>query len=119
MNVAALDEAIKSAGVPIDGVARLRDGTVRIDFRPEATDQQKAAAQAIAAGWDWSPAADAAREEARHPERTDLRAAAAQALTDNAAYLAIASPTNAQIRDQTAALTRQLNRVIRRLVQLD
>lgn len=55
MSLAALDEAIKAAGVPIYGVARLNNGTVRIDFRPEATDQQRLDAQAIADGWDWTP----------------------------------------------------------------
>lgn len=53
--VADLDEAIRTAGMPIDGVARLNDGTVRIDFHPEATAQQRLDAQAIADGWDWTP----------------------------------------------------------------
>lgn len=119
MSLAALDEAIKAAGVPIDGVGRLLDGTVRIDFRPEATEQQRTQANAIAAGWDWSPAAAAAREDAKKPERTELRSAAVAAVAGNQDYLAIATPTTAQMRSQLAALTQQTNRVIRRLVQLD
>lgn len=59
MNLAALDAAIKSAGIPIDGVSGTKDTTIQ--FRPEATDEQRAAAQAILAGWDRSAEAEAAR----------------------------------------------------------
>lgn len=117
MSLAALDEAIKAV-CPIDGVARLANG-VRIDFRPEATAQQRQQAQAVADGWDWSESAQAAREDARQPERTQLRAAAAQAVADNDAFLTLASPTNAQTLAQVRALTRQNSRIIKRLVQLD
>jgi hypothetical protein len=119
MNLAPLDEAIKAAGVPIDGIGRNADGTPRVVFRPEATDMQRQQAQAILDGWDFGVAAEQARDDAKQPERTQLRQAAAQALADNTAYLAIATPTNAQIRDQVAALTRQNSRIIKRLVQLD
>jgi hypothetical protein len=68
--VTDLDEAIKAAGVPIDGVARLNNGTVRIDFAAEATDEQRTQAQAIAAGWDWTPI----------PANVALRAAATKLL---------------------------------------
>jgi hypothetical protein len=42
-----LDAAIRAAGVPIDGLARV-DGAVRIDFNSEATEQQRAQARTIA-----------------------------------------------------------------------
>lgn len=42
---------------------------------------------------------------------------AATALTNNTTYLGIASPTNAQVVAQVAALTRQMDGVIRVLVQ--
>lgn len=51
-------------------------------------------------------------------DRTGLRKAAAAAIAENDAYLALASPTNAQTLAQVRALTRQNNRIIRRLVQL-
>lgn len=44
-----------ASGAPIDGVTLLRDGSVRVDFRPEATDEQKAAAQSIVDAFDWTP----------------------------------------------------------------
>jgi len=43
----------------------------------------------------------------------DLRAKATTALTNNAAFQAIASPTNAQAVTQVQALTRQVNGLIR------
>lgn len=49
-----------------------------------------------------------------------LRSRATQALVDNRAFLAIASPTNAQNAAQVKALTRQVNGLLRlELRQLD
>jgi hypothetical protein len=55
--VTQLTEAIQAVA-PIHGVASNR----RIDFKDEATQQQRADAQAIADGWDFSDAATAQRE---------------------------------------------------------
>lgn len=49
----------------------------------------------------------------------DLHGKARQALTNNAAYLALATPTNAQNAAQVKALTRQINALIRLLVGSD
>lgn len=49
----------------------------------------------------------------------DLHAKARKALTANAAYLALATPTNAQVAAQVKALTRQTNALIRLLVAAD
>lgn len=46
----------------------------------------------------------------------DLRSKARAALSSNAAFLAIASPNNAQTAAQVKALTRQMNGVIRMLL---
>lgn len=48
-----------------------------------------------------------------------LRDRAAQALATNAAFLAVASPTNAQTLAQVKALTRQVNGILRLLVVAD
>lgn len=61
-------------------------------------------------GSNVSPAADG--------DRTGLRRAAAAAIQANADYLALASPTNAQTLAQVRELTRQNNRIIRRILQL-
>lgn len=45
-----------------------------------------------------------------------VRAKAAQALASNAAFLAIANPTNAQAVTQVQRLTREVNAIIRLLV---
>ncbi len=45
--------------------------------------------------------------------QTTLQTQAANALTTNSAFLAIAAPTNAQVLAQTKALTRQTSALIR------
>ena len=52
--------------------------------------------------------------------RQTIQAKARQALTANATYLAIASPTNAQVVAQVATLTKEVTALIRLLLgQLD
>jgi hypothetical protein len=51
-----LDSAIKAAGIPIDGVSG-EQGSIVIQFRPEATAQNQTDAAAIVAAFDWSDAA--------------------------------------------------------------
>ena len=60
-----------------------------------------------------------AAKAAKNPEKRDLKALAAQAVADNAAYLQLTSPTNAQVAAQVRKLTQQNQRVIPRLTQLD
>ena len=102
---------------PIHGVAGDQAG-VRIDFRDEATAQQRADAQTVVSSFDWSDAAHQQWLADRVPEKRDLLAAAAQAVADNDAYLSIASPTNAQNLAQIRRLTNQNNRIIRRLIKI-
>jgi hypothetical protein len=110
--------ATLAAVCPIVGVSG-EQGSIRVDYAPTATSEQQAAAQAALAAFDWSQAAHDAWVLGLNPERRDLRADAQQAIADNATFLALASPTNAQTLAQVRALTRQMNRVIRRLVQVD
>jgi hypothetical protein len=64
-------------------------------------------------------AARAAAETAR-TNRTTIEAQVAAAITANKAYVALASPTNAQTTAQVKALSRQVNGVMRLLTgQLD
>lgn len=93
--------------------------TVRIGFAPEATAEQQAAAQAVVNAFDWSAEAHAAWLAERVPERKALRGAAAQAIQANVDFLANASPNNAAVLAQVRELSRQNNRIIRRLIQLD
>ena len=52
-----IDTLLRRDGIPIHGVWVSEDGeTVRIDFRDEATAQQRDQAEALVAGLDWSEA---------------------------------------------------------------
>lgn len=116
---ARLTEAVATA-CPIEGMsinATLRSATFRATLA--ATNQQVAAAQAVIDGFDWSEAAQAAWLATRYPEREGLKAAAAGAVSDNDTFLALASPTNAQVLAQVRRLTQQNTRIIRRLSQVD
>ncbi|MFS8064112.1 MAG: hypothetical protein ACMG5Z_05940 [Luteimonas sp.] len=94
--------------------------TATIDFRPEATPQQQAAAQSALLAFDWSPAGDAAYADAQEPDLATLRDQAQGAFdaatTAIAAIDAVAVPANlaqaiAEIgrinQRQRAVLTRQ------------
>lgn len=81
--------------------------------------EQQAAAQAAINTFDWSPAAHAAWLENQNPERKTLRQAAAQAVADIDAYLALANPTNAQVVAHVRRLSQITRAVVRRLAQID
>lgn len=54
--IADLDQQLRDAGLPIEGVARFPDGTVRVDFiggNAAATPEQHSTAQTIVAAFDW------------------------------------------------------------------
>src|SRR4051812_44621266 len=90
-------------GVTVDPVLR----TVTVQFQPAATAAQRAAAQSVVTAFDWSQAAQDAWEADQKPERKAVRSAAANATAANDTFLAISSPTNAQIAAQVRELTRQ------------
>lgn len=112
-------EAAIKAVCPIDGVRVAADGSLGFDPSVAATNQQISAANSAMAAFDTSDAADAAWLEDRKPQRKAIRQAAAQVIFDNDTYLAIASPTNAQVVAQVRRLTQQNSAVIRRLIQID
>lgn len=93
--------------------------SVRIEFTPTATPQQRAAARAAVDGFDWSQAAQDAWVAALVPERKDLRDQAAQAVADLDAFLAITSPTQVQTLAVVRKLCQQNKRIIARLIQVD
>lgn len=53
LTIADLDIAIKAV-CPIDGVSGSPGGSMRIDYRPEATSEQRSAAEAVLASFDWN-----------------------------------------------------------------
>lgn len=119
-SIARLDSELRAAGVPIDGVSGgPPPAPVRVDYRPGATAAQRDQGAQIVAAFDWSDTAQRAWEDARRPERKDLRDAAAQAVSDIDAYLAVTAPTNAQNLAQVRLLSRCVKQLIRRLVQVE
>lgn len=61
-----------------------------------------------------------ATQQTANTNRDSLHSKAQAALTNNATYLAITAPTNAQVVAQVRALTRQVNALIRlEINQLD
>lgn len=111
-----LDQQLKAAGLPISGVGIALDGS--FDVRGTLTPAQRTAAQAIIAAFDPSDAAQTAWEEGQQPERKALRSAAAQAIQGNDDYLALVTPTAAQVAAQVRRLTQQNSAIIRRLIQI-
>ncbi len=113
-STARLHEAI-AAICPIVGVSVGTIGdssTVRVVFADSATAQQMADAQAVVNAFDWSDQAQTTWLALQQPERKSLKDAASQAVTDNLAFLADATVTQAEAVVQVKALTRQVNRII-------
>lgn len=80
---------------------------------PDLNEASRATAQSVV---DAHPATAQAAEARAATERTNattVRDKASTALADNKAFLAVASPTNAQVVAQVKALTRQNNALIR------
>lgn len=117
--VAAVRAVCPGANVRI-GKRALRE-TWQVVPHPDVpvTPEQIAAGQAVLSAFDDSDAAWAAWEADQQPERKGLRAAAAQTIADNNTFLALASPTNAQVLAQVKSLTQQNNRIIKRIIQID
>jgi hypothetical protein len=101
-------------GVDRDFVA-VQDGVeVRIDW----LSQQPMPTEAEIDAYDMTPAAVAAREDAKEPFLVDIKAQAQGAIDENTAFLAIASPTNAQTLAQVKRLTQQNTRIIKALARV-
>lgn len=71
LRISAFDEALRAAGIPIDGVSGVPGPSVRIDFRPEATREQRQQANDLAQAFDWSEPTPA--QERRQKAKTALQ----------------------------------------------
>lgn len=98
----------------VDFIAVQSGSTVSITW----LSAQAMPSEATINAFDMSPAAVAAREDSKEPLLADLKAQAAGAVTTNNAFIAIASPSNAQVLAQVKALTLQNTRIIRGLYRV-
>lgn len=57
-----LDEALRAAGIPIEGV-RDRGGVIEVDYSPGATAEQQQVGAAIVTGWDGAAEAKKAKRK--------------------------------------------------------
>lgn len=103
---------LAAAGVPT-GVQVVADRLQLMDLGEP--DRQTAAPVVDAHAAKAQTAIDAAQAE--RANETTIRDKATAALTDNKTFLALSSPTNAQVVAQVKALTRQNNALIRLLLQ--
>lgn len=112
-------DALLSAACPIHGTSGDGPG-LRIDYRDEATPQQRAAADAIASAFDpTDDAAQTAWERGQEPNLRDLLDAADAAVADINAYLAIAdAATNVQVRAEVKAIDRRQRAIVRALKRI-
>lgn len=90
MNLTSINKAVSKV-CPIHGMLSATEP----DFKPEATPQQRAAAQAIVDGWDWSAEAEAAREAAA--TRVDAVSGLTEKSKHAAAFRALAIVLNAEL----------------------
>lgn len=114
--------AAVAAVCPIVGIGIGTPGdsaTVKIAFAAAATGPQKTAAQAAVNAFDWSQAAEDAWEALQVPDRATLHNAATGALANIDTYLAVPSPTNAQVVAQVRLLSQCVKQVINRLIEID
>lgn len=104
---------LASAGVPVDAVTVSGPASAGVTYMPWATQAQRDQGAALLAAFDWSPAAQAAWEDAQDPERTGLRDNLAGAVADIDAFLLIADgATAAQVRAAVKKLAQVQRRVL-------
>lgn len=92
--------------------------TVSVIFNGADVGQQTAA-QTVINNFDWSDAAWEAWEDSLNTERKDIKDAAVQAIIDLDTFLAIVSPSNAQVLAVVKKLCQQNKYIIKRLIQLN
>lgn len=97
---------------------RLVSWNPALGTQPSPSDLATIEASAPYLAWI-TPAAALARDAALHPDRTALRAQAAQAIADIETFLAIASPTPAQVGAAVRRLAQISEAVIKRLILID
>lgn len=113
--IAILDEKLKAAGIPFDGISG-GPGSVRVDYQPEATPAQRTQGAAIIAAFDWTLAAERAAETAATGNDLTLRQQAESALVDLRAFRDRTSTTLSTA--QNIAILKLLCRVAIGLIRL-
>lgn len=107
--------AAVEAVCPIIGVGQNAPPAVgyRIDFKAEATEQQKLDAVEVLNNFDFSESLNEPWLESRLTDRKELLDDADVAIEANQTFLALPSPNNAQTLAQVKRLTQQNIRIIK------
>lgn len=109
------------AACPIVSASIGRDGdssTVRFQPAASATPAQITAAQNLISTFDWSDAATQTYQDAQEPDLVNLRNQATTALSAIQTYLAIPSPTQAQVVAEVRAIDQRQQQIIKALARL-
>lgn len=116
-----LSATLVAAGLPVVGVALdVNNVVLRIDTVNDIpfTAQQQTQANSIIAAFDFSDAANAAFIQGLEPDLQTLRQQAVQAVADINTFLAIASPTNAQVVAEVRAIDQRLRAIIKAVARI-
>lgn len=113
-----------AAECPIHGVSIASDkwnpADVKIDYKDEATKEERELAVQLLGKFDPSDEAQAAWEEAQQSaEKREIKASVAKTVGDNEAYLANEKPTIEDMAAQVRLLTEQAILNAKRLAQVD
>lgn len=108
INNPQLDSALRAAGIPIVGVGTNEDGSTRIDFQAEATDEQRAQALVLADPKTLQAAIDAEAAAQAKAEAAGQLAVASADATLSALPANITTLSDADLRKLIVAIAQQL-----------
>lgn len=107
---------LAQAGIPVDTVTMGSPPTAT--YMRVLTQAEQELADSIIAGFDPSPEAQQAWEDAQNPVKSDLRNRVAGAIADLDAFAALANPTAAQVRAATQKIAQITRAMLLRLNEL-
>ena len=109
---------LAGAGVPVDTVTLTGKASASVSYQSWATDAQRSLGKSLLDEYDWTDDAEKIWQDAQNPDLSTLRNATDQAVADINTYLALPSPTNAQVVAMVSRLCVNVRAITKRLVQI-